>query len=110
MPPAVFSIPRLSHTIASMRYIILLCIVFMPLCAQANPARWKAEEQACIARCPRPKLTWRAGESEEMWRKRMDERRAYDACYMECARQYMEHYKYGSPNGYDRIPRRPGPP
>ena len=90
------------HSAASIRTtpaalgLALACVLACVL-ACAGPARAdqamaqrKAREKQCIADCPKPTLTWQNGETREQWKKRVVQEAAYDACFIRCARAYVQ--------------------
>gem|GEM_PF-1227667 len=70
-------------------------------------ARWKAEEQRCIAACP-PFPRFSGTETPEQYQRRIAAENAYNRCYAGCVRQYQDRvllphapYNDGS-QGYHR--------
>jgi putative intracellular protease/amidase len=56
--------------------------------AAANPKAWKKAETDCLNRCPKPTLTWKAGEKLDAWKKRVAQEREYTACQVQCSKEY----------------------
>ncbi|MEF2146192.1 MAG: hypothetical protein V3573_12170 [Desulfovibrionaceae bacterium] len=55
-------------------------------------ARWKAEEQRCISRCP--KLPRFSGvETDAQYEQRIRAEDAYNRCYGQCVKQYQERVR-----------------
>ena len=76
--------------------------------ADKTVADWKAEEQSCIDKCPEfPRFS--GTESDEQYRKRLEQEDAYNACHKECVRNYLYQLTIprkaaddGTPGYYER--------
>ena len=66
-------------------------------------ADWKAEEQRCIDLCPEfPRFS--GTESDQQYKKRIQQEDAYNACHSECVRQYLRKLGVPSPPHDDGAP------
>jgi hypothetical protein len=52
-------------------------------------ARWKAEEQKCIAACP-PFPRFSGTETDAQYQRRIKAENAYNRCYATCTKQYED--------------------
>ncbi|MGE4292693.1 MAG: hypothetical protein AB7E32_10840 [Desulfovibrio sp.] len=72
--------------------LALLLIPALALGASFPNARWKAEEQKCIAACPAfPRF---AGiETDAQYQRRIKAENAYNKCYGACTKQYEDRVR-----------------
>lgn len=72
--------------------LLLLVLLLHPGAAESRGfpnARWKAEEQRCIAACPSfPRFS--GTETPAQYQRRIAAENAYNRCYARCIRQYQE--------------------
>lgn len=86
--------PPLCSALLSLLGITLLIV--SPLAetqaADFPNARWKAEEQRCIAACP-PFPRFAGIETDAAYKKRLQAENAYNRCYAACTQQYEERVR-----------------
>ncbi len=73
--------------------LLFIALIFLvraaPCPAQGKTAAdWKAEEQRCLDQCPEfPRFS--GTETDEQYRKRLEQEDAYNDCQRQCVRDYM---------------------